>query len=279
MNETSTQIRRTGGRTLRMFTMGLRHGFPICLGYFAVAFALGIAAKQANLSAAFSGVMSFGMVASAGEFAAISLLAGGAGVLEMIATCFVVNLRYLLMSCALSQKLLPEMPLMHRFFLAHTITDELFALAAAFDGYLAPAYSYGAFFIAVSGWVAGTVLGVLAGNILPAFLVSALGVALYGMFIAIIFPPAKRNRFIGILVAVSMAVSGLISILPYVKQLSSGFRVTILTVVLASAAALIRPLPDGEEDASAEDGNQDVAAEGRKAEDGADPAVRKGGRP
>ncbi len=232
------------------FGLGLKHGFPICMGYFAVAFALGIAAKQIGMTAAQSGVMSIGMVASAGEFAAITLLSAGAGVFEMIATCLVVNLRYLLMSCALSQKLDPKMALGHRFLLAQTITDELFGLSSAVEGYLKPVYVYGAFLIAAFGWTLGTVLGVLVGNILPDWIVGALGVSLYGMFLAIIVPPAKKTPFIGALVAVSMAASGLFSVLPLLKEISSGFRVIILTLAIAGAAAVIRPLPDAEEEAA-----------------------------
>ncbi len=235
------------------FWLGLKHGFPICLGYFAVAFALGIAAKQIGMTATQSGVMSIGMVASAGEFAAITLLSAGAGVIEMIATCLVVNLRYLLMSCALSQKLDPKMALGHRFLLAQTITDELFGLAAAVDGYLKPIYAYGAFIIAAFGWTLGTVLGVLAGNILPDRVVAALGASLYGMFLAIIIPPAKKERFLGILVAVSMAASGLFAVLPLVKEISSGFRVIILTLVIAGAAAVIRPLPENSDEKPADE--------------------------
>ncbi len=237
-----THQRQTFGR-------GLRDGIPVMLGYFAVSFALGIAAKKIGMHAAAAGAMSLGMMASAGEFAALVLLSSGAGVFEMIATSCVVNLRYLLMSCALSQKLDPEMPLFHRFLLAHTLTDEIFGLSSSVEGKLRPVYSYGIFIVSALGWTSGTVLGVLVGNILPPWAVNALGASLYGMFLAIIIPPAKKNRFIGALVTASMAASGLFSILPVLREISSGFRVIILTLVLAGAAAVIRPLPeDGAED-------------------------------
>lgn len=224
------------------FVKGLRDGFPICMGYFAVSFALGITARGIGMNALQAGLMSAGMVASAGEFAALVLISSGAGVIEMITTCIVVNLRYFLMSCALSQKLSPDLPVIHRFFLAHCITDEIFGLSAAVEGYLEPFYTYGIMLISVTGWTAGTVLGVLMGNILPGWAVNALSVSLYGMFLAIIIPPARRDRFILGLVVISMAASGIFSIAPLLSSISSGFRVIILTLVIAGAAAFVHPV-------------------------------------
>ena len=128
--------------------------------------------------------------------------------------------------------------------LAFFVTDENFGLSVTVPGYLCPFYSYGIALISVAGWCAGTVLGVLAGNILPATLTNALSVAMYGMFLAIIIPPGKKNRFLLGLVAVSMGLSGLFAVLPYVRQISSGFRIIILTLVIAGAAAVIRPVDD-----------------------------------
>ena len=226
------------------FLKGLRDGFPVCMGYFAVSFALGITARSIGMTAVQAGVMSAGMVASAGEFAAIVLISTGAGVVEMITTCLVVNLRYFLMSCALSQKLDPDMPAFHRFLLAHCITDEIFALSVAVEGHLEPLYTYGIMLISVTGWTAGTVLGVLMGNILPAWAVNALSVSLYGMFLAIIIPPARKNRFIAGLVVISMAASGIFSVAPLLREISSGFKVIILTILIAGAAAFVHPVED-----------------------------------
>ena len=216
-------------------------GIPICMGYFAVSFALGIAARNTGMNALQSFVMSLTMVASAGQFAAIGLIGAGAGFIEMITTTLIVNLRYFLMSCSLTQKLDPDpsMKPVHRFGLAYCITDEIFGLSVSVNGYLHPFYTYGITFVSVSGWCAGTVLGVIVGNILPAAAADAMGVAMYGMFLAIIIPPAKKNHFVGGLVAVSMLGSFLFT----VRSVSSGFRVIILTLVLAGAAALIRPIP------------------------------------
>lgn len=226
------------------FVRGMRDGVPICLGYFAVSFALGIAGRGVGMNAVQAFVMSLTMVASAGQFAAITLIGAGAGIIEMITTTVVVNLRYLLMSCSLTQKLSPETKLLHRLALSYCMTDEIFGLSISVDGFLRPVYTYGITVISVSGWCLGTVLGVVAGNILPALVTNALGVAMYGMFLAIIIPPAKENHFLGALVAVSMAASGLFSILPYLRAISSGFRVIILTILIAGIAAVIHPMEE-----------------------------------
>ncbi len=225
---------------------GLHAGIPIALGYFAVAFALGIPAKSAGLSAFQAGVMSLTMLASAGEFAAITLIASGAGVLEMITTTIIVNLRYMLMSAALSQKLDHRTPFIHRFPLSYCITDEIFGASVSVDGRLNPLFTYACASISAIGWTAGTVLGVLAGNILPAVLVNALSVALYGMFLAIIIPPAKKEPFIGGLVVISMLASLLFTKAPVLSRIPSGFRIILLTLLIAGAAALIRPIKDDE---------------------------------
>lgn len=226
------------------FVRGMRDGIPICLGYFAVSFALGIAGRGVGMNAVQAFVMSLTMVASAGQFAAITLIGAGAGIIEMITTTVVVNLRYLLMSCSLTQKLSPETKLLHRLALSYCMTDEIFGLSISVDGFLRPVYTYGITMISVSGWCLGTVLGVVAGNILPALVTNALGVAMYGMFLAIIIPPAKENHFLGALVAVSMAASGLFSVLPYLRAISSGFRVIILTILIAGIAAVIHPIEE-----------------------------------
>lgn len=223
---------------------GFRAGIPISLGYFAVSIALGINCRSAGMTALQSGVMSVFMLASAGEFAAVTLMSSGAGALEMIFTTIVVNMRYLLMGAALSQKVDPDEKPVHRFGMAYCITDELFGICAAREGYVSPWYAYGAAAIAALGWTAGTVLGVVIGNILPAFLVDALSVSLYGMFLAVIIPAAKASRFIALLVAVSMISSFAMSAVPYLNRISAGFRIIILTIVIASAAAVIRPVDD-----------------------------------
>lgn len=234
-------------KTIEWFRKGIIDGIPICLGYFAVSFALGIAARNIGMSGVQGFIMSAGMVASAGEFAAINLFAANAGYLEIIMTCVVVNLRYCLMSTALTQKLSPQTKMIHRFGLAYCITDEIFGLSVAVYGWLCPFYSYGITIISVAGWSFGTFLGIVAGNILPFWLVNALGVSLYGMFLAIIIPPAKKDRFIGLLVIISMAASFVFSSAPLLKDISSGFRIIILTLAIAGIAAFVHPIKEEEE--------------------------------
>jgi len=225
---------------------GMRDGMPIAVGYFAVAFALGIAATNAQLTPYQAALLSLFNVTSAGEAAGITLLGLGTTYAELAMTQLVINARYLLMSCSLSQKILPETSLLHRALMAFGVTDEIFGIASAAEKPLSPYYNYGAMAVAIPGWTLGTLLGAVAGGILPVRAVSALSVALYGMFIAIILPPAKQSRIIAGLVAVSMAASGGLYLLAERLQwtaLGDGYRIIILTVVIAGAAALLFPIP------------------------------------
>lgn len=222
---------------------GIRDGFPIFLAYFAVSFALGIAAGKVGFSAIQAFVVSLTNNASAGEYAGISLVGVSAGYLEVALMVFIANARYFLMSCTLSQKFSPETPFFHRLIIGYAITDEIFAANIGRKGYIEPAYSYGVMATAMPGWAFGTAFGVIAGNILPNFAVSALSVALFGMFIAIIVPPAIKNRIIGALVLVSFALSTAANKLPIFDGISQGIKTIILTVVISLAAALIRPIP------------------------------------
>ena len=227
---------------------GLRDGVPIALGYFAVAFTLGIAARNAGFSAFQAAVSSLLNHASAGEYAVISLVAAGAGYWEMAVMALVSNARYLLMSCSLSQKLAPDAPLVHRALVGFGITDEIFGISAAVPGRLNPFYTYGAMSVSIPSWALGTFLGVVLGNILPLRLVSALSVGLYGMFLAIVIPPARHSRVIAGLVAVSFALSFVVSSWEALAAVSSGVKTIVLTVVISLAAALLFPVRE-------EDGN------------------------
>ncbi len=229
------------------FLRGLRDGAPIGLGYFAVAFALGIRAVGAGMTPWEAALMSLLNVTSAGEAAAIALLQAGTTYVELAVTQLVINMRYLLMSCALSQRISPQSSLLHRFGIGYGVTDEIFGISMATEGPLVPAYSYGAIAVAVPGWTLGTLFGALLGNVLPPAAVGALGVALYAMFLAIILPPARKSRVIAGLVAVSMLASAglswLVSALSW-DFLTEGFRIIILTVVIAAGAALLFPVRD-----------------------------------
>ena len=227
---------------LAWYRLGMRDGIPIALGYFAVAFTLGIAAKNAGFTPVQAMVASLTNNASAGEYAAFSLVAAGASYWEVAVMTLVANARYLLMSCALSQKFAPGTPLIHRLVVGYDVTDEIFGICTARPGYLNPFYPYGAMSVAIPGWALGTLLGGVMGNILPARLVSALSVGLYGMFLAIIIPPARKDRVIAGLVAVSFAASFVISYLPALAAVSSGVKTIVLTVALSLAAAVLFPV-------------------------------------
>ncbi len=224
------------------FMQGMRDGIPIALGYFAVAFTLGIACRNVGMSALQASVMSASNLTSAGEFAALGIMAASGSQWEMALSQLVINLRYMLMSCALSQKLPQGTSWTHRLLVGYGVTDEIFGISAAVPGSLDPFYTYGAVCIAAPGWTLGTCLGVVLGNVLPARLVTALSVALYGMFIAIIVPPARRNVVLAVLVPLSMAASLAFAKLPLLSDISGGMRVIILTVVIAGAAALLFPV-------------------------------------
>lgn len=228
---------------------GLRDGLPIGLGYFAVAFSLGIAARGAGLSAWQGLIASLLCNASAGEYALFTLIGAGASYLELALVTLITNARYLLMSCALSQRISPQMKNYHRYLFGALITDEFFGINIARPGYLEPVYYYGAISVATPLWAVGTALGIVMGNLLPGRIVSALSVALYGMFLAIIIPPARQNRVVAACVALGFGLSWLFSALPALSAVSSGSRTILLTLLIAGGAALL--FPRGEEEAEA----------------------------
>ena len=236
----------SGGRS--WFLRGVRNGVPIMLGYLAVSFALGITARNVGLTWFQAGLASLLNNASAGEYAGFKVIGERSGLWEAALMTLIANARYLLMSCAFSQKLSEDTPLSRRLLLGFTVTDEIFGCSMAVDGYLDPMYTYGLFVIATTGWTGGTILGVLVGNILPHRLISALSVGLFGMFLAVIIPKARQSRTVLVLVILSMGLSWACSVLPGISTLSSGMRVILLTVVLSAGAALIRPVKeDGDE--------------------------------
>lgn len=229
---------------------GMRDGIPIALGYFAVAFSLGITGRNAGLTALQGFVISILNHASAGEYAGITAIAALAPYWELALTILITNARYLLMSCALSQKFAPETSLWHRMGVGFGITDEIFGITMARPGKVEPCYTYGAMLVSIPSWATGTALGIIAGNILPLRVVSALSVALYGMFLAIIIPPARKDRVVGALVALSFAASlaaGKAARALALDWLTGGTRVILLTLLLAGGAAALFPVKEGEE--------------------------------
>ena len=230
----------------KLYIRGLRDGFPIFLGYLAVSFTFGIAAKKIGLTTFQAVLMSATNFTSAGQFAALGVIAANASYIELALTQLVINLRYCLMSSSLTQRFAKDMPFFHRFFISFGNTDEVFGVCASFPQRLESIYCYGVLTTALPGWVLGTLLGSLSGAIMPARILSALGVALYAMFIALVIPTAKRDRTVAAIVVISMALSCVFTYAPLLRSISSGFRVIILTLIIAGAAAFLFPIEEGE---------------------------------
>jgi len=224
------------------FLRGMSHGIPIALGYFSVSFGFGIAAAKCGLSVFTASVISATNLTSAGQAAGIDIIAAGGALIEMILVQLTINIRYSLMAISLSQKLDRSFTTPHRLAASYGITDEIFAVCSAQIEPLTPAYMYGMILVAFVGWVSGTAMGVSAGQLLPASVSSAMGIVLYGMFLAIIIPPAKKQR--NVLFAVLLA-AGVSFLMRYVfTMISGGFAVIISAAAASALAALIFPVKD-----------------------------------
>lgn len=224
----------------------MRAGIPICLGYFAVAIALGISAKSAGIASWQAAITSLLINASAGEYVGFSLIAAGATYVEVALMEAVANARYLLMSASLSQKLDSKTRWWERLLLGFTVTDEIFGASIAVEGKLSPCFTLGAFVVATTGWTGGTFVGAMLGDVLPTRLLSALAVGLYGMFISVFVPESKKNKRVMALVGISFALSLAFQYIPYVRDISEGIRIILLTVVISLVAAIVIPVKEDE---------------------------------
>lgn len=225
------------------FRHGLRDGVPICLGYFAVSFAFGIFATGAGLSIWEAVLLSMTNVTSAGQLAAVPIIATGGSLIELAVTQLVINLRYALMSLSLSQRLAPAVRLLDRFTVSFVNTDEVFAVSSAQPEPLGPRYLYGLILTPYLGWTSGTLVGAVAGNLLPPFVISALGIAIYGMFIAIIIPVAKESRPTALCILVAVVMSCAFYYIPALSFVSGGFAVIICAVLASALLAWLAPIP------------------------------------
>jgi predicted branched-subunit amino acid permease len=222
--------------------LGLRIGIPIAMGYLAVAFSLGIIAAKAGLTAPEGFLSSFFTRASAGEYGTYMLVAAQAAYVEVVAMCLVANLRYMLMSAALSQKIAPGTSWLHRILMACCVADEIFGISIAHPGYTPPAYTYAAALLSSLFWAMGCAGGIIAGSLLPQPMVTALSMSLYGMFLAIILPPARSDRHVLYALVASFVLSGLCAVAPVVSGWSSGMRTVVLTIVISAVAAWLKPV-------------------------------------
>lgn len=228
--------------TVNSFRKGIFDGLPICLGYLAVAFAFGISAVGSGLTVWETLLISMTNVTSAGQLAAVPIIAGGGTLYELAVSQLVINLRYSLMSVSLSQKLGGSVRLFDRFVIAFVNTDEVFAVASAQPGTVGRRYLYGLILTPYLGWSAGTLLGAVAGNILPAAVSSALGLAIYGMFIAIVIPEAKKSRPVALCALTAAALSCAFRYIPVLSHVQQGFAVIVCAVAASALFALIAPL-------------------------------------
>lgn len=241
----------------KKFLEGLRDGLPIALGYLAVSFGIGISCHAAGITALQGFLMSLFNNASAGEYGGITVITENAGVWMMVLMTLIINARYMLMSCALSQKLSPDTPLGVRMLIGFDVTDEVFGIAIAQEGILNIWYFIGAMCAALPGWSLGTLFGALAGNVLPVWAMNGFSVMLYGMFLAIIMPEGKKNRVVLGCIGVSFVLSALAAKL--LPMLSGGMRILLLTIFISAAAAILFPR-EASEEAGAKASGEEVHA-------------------
>lgn len=222
------------------FIKGMSHGIPICLGYFSVSFGFGILAVKSGLQAIDAILISLTNLTSAGQAAGVGIIAAAGTLVEMAATQFVINLRYSLMGLSLSQKLSDKFTTVHRLIASFGITDEIFAVASSQKEKLVPSYMYGMILVSAAGWVSGTAAGAVAGTALPSTLTAAMGILLYGMFIAIIIPAARSSKKDLIVICLAAAFSALFK---YVfSSVSFGFTIIISAVAAAVIGAILFPI-------------------------------------
>lgn len=220
------------------FIRGIKRGFPICLGYIPVSFTFGLIAVKMGFSPVQATLISLTNMASAGQFAGIRLIEGGAPYIELIITTFVINLRYFLMSLSLSQKVAPDMPFYKRAIMAYCITDEVFALAAMEPEEVSFPFFGGLMLTPILGWTSGTLLGAVASGLLSPMVQGCMGIALYCMFIAIIIPPARKSRKVALAVVVAAFLSCMFKYVPGLNELSKvgGGGWAIITAAILGAA-------------------------------------------
>lgn len=228
------------------FRRGLADGIPICLGYISVSFAFGIFAVENGLSPVQALLISMLCVTSAGQLAAVPIIAGCGGLVELAVSQLVINMRYALMSVSLSQKFDDRVTLADRFAIAFVNTDEVFAVASGQPGQVSKGYLYGLILTPWAGWALGTIVGALAGNILPAVVSASLGVAIYGMFIAIVVPEMKKSGAVAACVAIAVGLSCLFWYTPGLNTVPSGFVIILCACAASAIMAVISPIEQEE---------------------------------
>lgn len=233
----------------KRFLKGIKDGLPICFGYLSVAFAFGITCVGSGLSIFEAVAISMTNVTSAGQLAGVPIILAGGSFIELAIAQFVINLRYSLMSVSLSQKFDKSIRLLDRFILAFVNTDEVFAVASSQEGKLDRTYMYGLIITPYVGWSAGTLIGAVAGDILPAMITSALGLAIYGMFIAIVLVPSKKSKPTALCVIFAIVLSCIFYYTPVLRDIPQGFTIIICAVIASVIFSIAAPIKTGEGDA------------------------------
>lgn len=228
------------------FFAGIKAGMPVCVGYFSVSFGFGAMAVAQGLRIWQAILISASNLTSAGQFAGLTVIAAGAAMIEMVLTQLVINSRYALMSLALGQRLGPHVGTGKRLLAAFFNTDEIFALGMSKGKVLTTSFFIGAGVAAAFGWTAGTAMGAVAGSLLPESVRMALGVMLYGMFIAIVVPQAKEEKSILVCTVLALVFSCLFTWMPGLKQISDGLSIVICTVAVAAVCAVLFPVKEEE---------------------------------
>lgn len=226
------------------FLYGAKDSIAIVIGYFSVSFTFGIVAAQAGISPAIATLMSLTNVTSAGQFAGLNLIIAQSTYIEMFLTQLVINMRYGLMSLSLSQHLDKNANTLKRFLIAFCNTDEVFAVSVSKPNKVSASYMAGLEIFPIISWTAGTFFGAFANGLLPAAVSSALGIALYGMFVAIVMPVARERRSVAIAAIIAACLSLTFHYLPMLSKVSSGFSIIICTVAASALAAVFFPIPD-----------------------------------
>lgn len=229
------------------FMLGIRDGIPICLGYFSVSVAFGMTAVMAGMPLWAAVLISLTNLTSAGQFAGSNLMIAGGGMAELGLTTLIINMRYFLMSLSVSQKVEEKMTMRQRLAVSFGITDEIFAVSMQHKGELSGVYMAGLILTPVIGWTGGTLAGGAATSLMPEVLSSALGIALYGMFIAIIIPPAREERSVLFTVVLAIAASLAFTYLPGLKELTGGWSIIIITILVSGLAAWLFPREEKDE--------------------------------
>lgn len=244
--ETKNEVIYEKKESISEFRKGISKGIPIAVGYIPVSFTFGMMAVNGGMPIWIAILISLTNLTSAGQFAGTALIMANASIFEITLTTFVINIRYMLMSLSLSQKITSQMPLLKRCTMAFGITDETFTVASLEKKEITFPYMMGLITCPYFGWALGTALGAVTTSMLPKSLQSALGIALYAMFLALIVPAAKKSKEALVVIIVAVFISSLFKWVPYINKISGGWSIIIATIIAATTGAVLFPREDDE---------------------------------